>query len=47
MQSLPEAVATCVEAAQAELDEPRQVALMKVCTPPSSLYQKINVYMLG
>lgn len=29
--SLPEAVATCVDAAQAELDETRQVALMKVC----------------
>ncbi len=32
VQSLPEAVATCVEAAQAELEEPRQVALMKVCS---------------
>ncbi len=33
--SLPEAVATCVDAAQAELDEGRQVALMKVraCNP--------------
>ena len=30
VQSLPEAVATCVDAAQAELDEPRQIALMKV-----------------
>ena len=30
VQTLPEAVATCVDAAQAELEEPRQVALMKV-----------------
>ena len=30
VQALPEAVATCVDAAQAELEEPRQVALMKV-----------------
>jgi hypothetical protein len=43
VQSLPEAVATCVEAAQAELDEPRQVALMKVYTSPSSQYQKMNI----
>lgn len=30
VQSLPEAVATCVDAAQADLEEPRQIALMKV-----------------
>lgn len=34
VQWLPEAVATCVDAALAELDEPRQIALMKVQTPP-------------
>lgn len=32
-QSLPEAVATCVDAAQADLYEPRQIALMKVLLP--------------
>ena len=30
VQTLPEAVAACVDAAEAELEEPRQVALMKV-----------------
>jgi len=37
VQSLPEAVATCVDAAQAELDEPRQIALMKVRPTPACI----------
>jgi hypothetical protein len=36
VQQLPEAVATCVDAALAELEEPRQIALMKVRAQRSS-----------
>ncbi len=36
VHSLPEAVATCVDAAQAELEEPRQIALMKVRPAPTA-----------
>ena len=36
VHSLPEAVATCVDAAQAELEEPLQIALMKVRPVPTA-----------